>query len=61
MHVVILAGGAGSRLWPLSQKEYPKQFLTLGGTYSLLQETVLRFLVKYPLLVVTNASYQKLV
>lgn len=39
---VILAGGSGTRLWPLSRSEYPKQFLTLGGESSLLQQTVER-------------------
>lgn len=39
---VVLAGGAGTRLWPLSRAEFPKQFLTLGGESSLLQSTVLR-------------------
>jgi Mannose-1-phosphate guanylyltransferase len=61
MYVVILAGGSGTRLWPLSREDFPKQFLTLFGSYSLLQETVLRFLKKYPLLIVTQASYEPLV
>jgi len=39
---VILAGGGGTRLWPLSREHYPKQFLPLLGKYSLLQETLLR-------------------
>ncbi len=39
---VILAGGNGSRLWPLSRELYPKQFLKLDGEYSLLQNTILR-------------------
>jgi len=39
---VILAGGSGTRLWPLSRKEYPKQYLTLVGDNSMLQETILR-------------------
>lgn len=39
---VILAGGSGTRLWPLSRKNYPKQFLTLNGELSLLQQTVKR-------------------
>lgn len=61
MQIVILAGGLGSRLWPLSQENYPKQFLTLGGKFSLLQETVLRFLDQYPLLIVTNVAYEAIV
>ena len=39
---VILAGGSGSRLWPLSRQDMPKQFLPLMGNRSLLQETALR-------------------
>ena len=39
---IILAGGSGSRLWPLSREHYPKQLLALTGQYSLLQETIKR-------------------
>ena len=39
---VILAGGSGTRLWPLSREVYPKQFLSLWGERSLLQETLSR-------------------
>ena len=39
---VILAGGSGTRLWPLSREAYPKQLLKLGGDKSLLQDTVTR-------------------
>ncbi|GEM_PF-231240 len=39
---VILCGGSGTRLWPLSRETYPKQFLALTGVHTLLQETVLR-------------------
>lgn len=39
---VILCGGAGTRLWPLSREQYPKQLLALHGDSSLLQETVAR-------------------
>lgn len=39
---VVLCGGVGSRLWPLSRETYPKQFLALFGERSMLQETVLR-------------------
>ncbi|UHM91435.1 mannose-1-phosphate guanylyltransferase/mannose-6-phosphate isomerase [Rahnella victoriana] len=37
---VIMAGGTGSRLWPMSRELYPKQFLRLHGEQSMLQETV---------------------
>jgi len=40
---VILAGGSGTRLWPLSRSGYPKQFLSLGGRDSLLQASIKRF------------------
>jgi mannose-1-phosphate guanylyltransferase/mannose-6-phosphate isomerase len=39
---VILSGGSGTRLWPLSRERYPKQFLKLLGDRSLLQQTALR-------------------
>ena len=39
---VILAGGSGTRLWPLSRDQYPKQFLPLTSTKTMLQETLLR-------------------
>ena len=39
---VILSGGAGTRLWPLSRELYPKQLLPLVGEHSMLQETLLR-------------------
>lgn len=39
---IILAGGVGTRLWPMSREMFPKQFLRLVSQYSLLQETVLR-------------------
>lgn len=42
MYSVILCGGSGSRLWPLSRKNFPKQFLKLYSDKSLLQETFLR-------------------
>ena len=39
---VILSGGAGTRLWPMSRKRYPKQFLPLAGDRTMLQETAMR-------------------
>jgi mannose-1-phosphate guanylyltransferase / mannose-6-phosphate isomerase len=42
MTPVILSGGSGTRLWPLSRKQYPKQYLPLVGDNTMLQETILR-------------------
>ena len=42
IHPVILSGGSGTRLWPMSRSLYPKQLLALFGDSSLLQQTVLR-------------------
>jgi mannose-1-phosphate guanylyltransferase/mannose-6-phosphate isomerase len=39
---VILSGGSGTRLWPLSREQYPKQLLTLVGEHSMIQATALR-------------------
>ena len=41
---IIIAGGTGTRLWPLSRRSFPKQFVNLTGTgkLSLLQETIKR-------------------
>lgn len=39
---IIMAGGTGSRLWPLSRELYPKQFLTVATEVSMLQQTVMR-------------------
>jgi mannose-1-phosphate guanylyltransferase/mannose-6-phosphate isomerase len=39
---VIMSGGSGTRLWPLSRKNKPKQFLSLFGEYSLFQNTIER-------------------
>ena len=64
MKVLILAGGGGTRLWPLSRQEFPKQFLCFEKPYSLLQSTVKRFLgaAKVEKIVIaTNKHYQSLV
>lgn len=39
---VILSGGSGTRLWPLSRELYPKQFLPLTSQHTMIQETILR-------------------
>src|SRR5690606_20165128 len=57
---VVLSGGAGTRLWPVSREAFPKPFMKLGGTSSLLQRTLERAL---PLAdgsraaIVTNREY----
>lgn len=64
MKIVILAGGSGTRLWPISRKSYPKQFLRFDEKYSLLQKTLLRFLKKFSvqdLIIVTHEQYLYLV
>ena len=64
-HIVIMAGGVGSRFWPLSTPEYPKQFIDiLGCGRSLIQLTVDRFKGIAPMSnfwVVTNAAYVDIV
>ncbi len=63
LYTVILAGGVGTRLWPLSRTHYPKQFLQMNG-HSLFQDTYLRALeLSHPdrILVVTNEIHQYLV
>ena len=42
MYGLILAGGSGSRLWPLSRELYPKQLLNIQNSQSLLQSTFIR-------------------
>jgi mannose-1-phosphate guanylyltransferase len=60
---VILAGGQGTRLWPLSRSARPKQFLNLNGDVSLFQQTLLRVSdERYaPPIVITNSDYRFLV
>jgi mannose-1-phosphate guanylyltransferase/mannose-6-phosphate isomerase len=60
MKVVILAGGGGTRLFPLSRQGYPKQFLTIGDEASLLAQTIQRFLPvaeANDIVIVTNKEY----
>jgi mannose-1-phosphate guanylyltransferase/mannose-6-phosphate isomerase len=60
---VILSGGAGTRLWPLSRELYPKQLLALVGQRTLLQQTVQRLagLAACPPTVVCNEAHRFLV
>lgn len=66
---VILSGGSGTRLWPMSREQYPKQLLPLNGEQTMLQQTALRLrgltleggAVSPETLVVSNAAYRFLV
>ncbi|MCI1778844.1 MAG: mannose-1-phosphate guanylyltransferase [Bacteroidales bacterium] len=64
-YCVIMAGGIGSRFWPVSRNAVPKQFLDILGTgRSFLQETFRRFLKIVPrenILIVTSEKYDSLV
>ncbi len=64
MKVAILAGGKGTRLFPLSRESFPKQFLKFFGKKSLFQETILRFFPEFSpkdIFILTNESYKFLV
>jgi mannose-1-phosphate guanylyltransferase len=59
---ILLCGGRGSRLWPVSREDYPKQFCKLTGKKSLFQETLLRNRnVCEKTIVITNAKHFSLV
>lgn len=63
---VLLAGGSGTRLWPLSRKSYPKQFSNLMGEQSLFQQSALRLtssdVVKFaPHITMTNSDFRFIV
>ncbi|WP_339868302.1 mannose-1-phosphate guanylyltransferase/mannose-6-phosphate isomerase [Pseudohongiella nitratireducens] len=56
---VILSGGSGTRLWPLSRKHYPKQFHKLSGSgHTLIQDTALRVKHLAPPIVVCNEDHR---
>ena len=59
-----MAGGGGTRLWPLSTKKLPKQFLNLSGRETLVNEAVDRLLGvadKDDIFIVTNASQTRII
>lgn len=57
---IIMAGGSGTRLWPLSRGNYPKQFLTLNGQHTMLQSTLLRLqgIEHFPAMVICNEEHR---
>ena len=60
MKSIILAGGSGSRLWPLSREEYPKQLLSFNEKESLLQKTFKRlesFCAASEIVTITNIKH----
>ena len=62
VYAVILAGGSGSRLWPLSRQQLPKQFLALDGKDSLIQTTIKRLspvIDAESVLIVTQEAHAK--
>lgn len=61
IHPVILSGGSGSRLWPLSRESLPKQFLALAGERTMLQETAARVMDEArfePLTIIANQDHR---
>ena len=60
MFAIVMAGGAGTRLWPLSRRRTPKQLLALTGETSLLQQTVARLgglLAPHDIYVITGQAH----
>jgi mannose-1-phosphate guanylyltransferase len=64
-YCVIMAGGIGSRFWPVSRSNMPKQFLDITGTgRTLIQQTYDRFVKLMPdsnIFVVTNEEYREII
>ena len=62
LYPVILSGGSGTRLWPLSRKSHPKQFARLLGDETLFQKAALRFAggdgAFQPPVIVTGADFR---
>lgn len=63
-YIAIMAGGSGSRLWPLSRNNYTKQFLTMAGDRSFLQMTYDRIKDIFPndkIFIITNKKFEEIV
>ena len=64
MKIIVFAGGVGTRLWPLSRKNTPKQFGKIIGDYSTLQHTVKRLIPVFPasdIYIATGERYKEIV
>ncbi len=62
MKAIILAGGAGDRLWPLSRRDFPKQFIGQNNGNSLFQETIIRNIPFCDgFIIVTNSNHREVV
>ena len=63
IHPLILAGGSGTRLWPLSRKSYPKQFALLIGDTSLFRQSLARLCPPgyAPPVIVTGSDFRFIV
>lgn len=60
IHPIIMAGGKGSRLWPISRELYPKQFLTFSDSFSMLQQTFDRLsgIKHHPPILICNEDHR---
>ena len=63
IYPVLLCGGTGTRLWPLSRETYPKQFVKIMGELSLFQQAALRLSGKQfmPPTIITNKEFRFIV
>jgi mannose-1-phosphate guanylyltransferase len=64
LHAMIIAGGLGKRLWPRSRRQYPKSFLRVKGTKTLLEQAINRARMIMPvenIIIITNSYYVNLV
>lgn len=62
MKCILLAGGRGDRMWPLSRKNYPKQFIQIKNNHSIFQETIARNMAFCDeFIIVTNRDFQSII
>ena len=62
MKCILLAGGRGDRMWPLSRKNYPKQFIKIKNNHSIFQETIARNMAFCDeFIIITNHDFQSIV